>query len=123
MTTETTVTGTWDLTMRTPLGKIGAQVTIVDAGGTLSGEAVGTSETVPLENIQVRPDPAGQRVTWRQSITRPMRLNLDFDVVVSGDVVEGSSRAGRLPASTVTGHRTGASDGDDGGTGDRPESR
>jgi hypothetical protein len=107
MTTATPVTGTWSLTMRTPIGTIAAQVTIVDTGGVLSGEAVGRSETVPLQSVHVEPEAEGHRLTWRQSITRPMRLNLDFDVLVVGDVMTGTSRAGRLPSSAVTGRRTG----------------
>lgn len=34
-----------------------------------------------------------------------MRLNLAFDVTVAGDTLAGTSRAGRLPASEVTGLR------------------
>ena len=48
---------------------------------------------------------AAQRVTWKQSVTKPMRLNLEFDVVVDGDRLTGHSRAGRLPRSAVTGVR------------------
>jgi hypothetical protein len=47
----------------------------------------------------------GERVTWKQSITKPLRLNLDFDVIVVGDTMHGHSRAGRLPKSTVSGER------------------
>jgi hypothetical protein len=47
----------------------------------------------------------GDRVTWRQSITRPMRLHLTFDVTVAGDELTGRSKTGRLPASKVTGRR------------------
>jgi hypothetical protein len=58
---------------------------------------------VPLRDIVVD----GQRVTWRQSVTKPMRLNLDFNVVVDGDRMSGHSKAGRLPRSAVTGVRQG----------------
>jgi hypothetical protein len=47
----------------------------------------------------------GPRVTWRQSVTRPMRLNLDFDVVAADGTLTGHSRAGRLPRTAVTGIR------------------
>ncbi len=47
----------------------------------------------------------GSRLTWAQSITRPMRLNLTFDVTVDGDRLTGRSKAGRLPAAKVTGYR------------------
>jgi len=40
-----------------------------------------------------------------RSVTRPMRLNLDFAVIVEGETLTGTSRAGRLPASMVTGAR------------------
>jgi hypothetical protein len=44
-------------------------------------------------------------VTWRQQVTRPIRLNLDFDVIVNGETLTGHSHAGRLPRTTVTGTR------------------
>ncbi|WP_420843240.1 hypothetical protein [Cryptosporangium phraense] len=47
----------------------------------------------------------GDAVAWRQAITKPIRLNLQFDVRVAGDTMTGHSRAGRLPRSTVTGRR------------------
>jgi hypothetical protein len=59
-----------------------------------------------LTDIVVQDNPTGQRVTWRQSVTRPLRLNLEFDVVVDGDGLSGESRAGRLPRTRVTGERT-----------------
>lgn len=47
----------------------------------------------------------GDRLTWKQAITKPMRLNLAFAVRIDGDTLTGTSRAGRLPASKVTGER------------------
>lgn len=98
--------GTWALTMRTPIGSIPARVTFSHDGVTYTGDAVGKSETVELRNITVAPDPGGERVTWSQSITKPMRLNLDFDVVITADEMHGFSRAGRLPKSAVAGRRS-----------------
>jgi hypothetical protein len=91
--------GDWDLAIKTPIGSLQILYTFTDDGGTLSGSATGRGETVSLHDITV----AGQRVTWRQSVTKPMRLNLDFDVVVDGDRLTGHSKAGRLPRSAVTG--------------------
>jgi hypothetical protein len=73
--------------------------------GAVRGTATGKGETVPLHDITVADDAAGQRITWRQSVTKPMRLNLEFDVVVDGDRFAGHSRAGRLPRSAVAGVR------------------
>ena len=95
-----TIVGEWDVTIKTPVGSLAVVYTFADDGGII-GTASGKGETVPLRDIVV----AGQRVTWRQSVTKPMRLNLDFDVVVDGDRMTGHSKAGRLPRSAVTGVR------------------
>lgn len=95
------ITGEWDVTIKTPIGSLAVVYTFDDRDGHLGGTAATASETVVLRDIVV----AGQRIMWRQSVTRPMRLNLDFDVVVDGDTLAGHSRAGRLPRSAVTGVR------------------
>lgn len=102
----TSIAGTWALTIRTPIGRIRAEMTFTETDGVLSGFAVGTAETVALQNISVTQTDEGERVTWKQSITKPLRLNLDFDVIAVGDTMHGHSRAGRLPKSTVSGERT-----------------
>jgi hypothetical protein len=92
--------GEWDVTIKTPIGSLAVVYAFADDNG-ITGTATGKGETVPLRDIIV----AGQRVTWRQSVTKPMRLNLEFDMVVDGDRLTGHSKAGRLPRSTVTGVR------------------
>lgn len=93
------LTGIWDVTIRTPIGSMAVVYTFAEDEAT--GTATGKGETVPLRDIVF----AGQRVTWRQSVTKPMRLNLEFDVVIDGDRLMGHSKAGRLPRSAVTGVR------------------
>lgn len=93
--------GEWDVVIKTPIGSLQVLYTFTDDSGVLAGTAAGKGETVALRDITV----AAQRVTWRQSVTKPMRLNLDFDVVVDGDRLTGHSKAGRLPRSAVTGVR------------------
>lgn len=95
------ITGDWDVTIKTPIGTLAVLYTFTDDDGTLVGTAVGKDETVPLQSIVVD----GQRITWRQSVRKPMRLNLDFDVTVDGDRLAGHSREGRLPRSPVKGER------------------
>ena len=93
--------GDWDVVIKTPIGSLQILYTFTDDSGALTGTATGKGETVPLHDISV----AAQRVTWRQSVTKPMRLNLAFDVEVHGDRLTGHSKAGRLPRSAVTGVR------------------
>ncbi|WP_239373119.1 hypothetical protein [Frankia sp. Cj5] len=69
--------------------------------GVLNGTAHGSGEEAALSDVLF----AGDRLTWSQSITKPLRLNLTFDMVVNGDTMTGKSKAGRLPTSKVTGQR------------------
>ncbi|MFJ7625316.1 hypothetical protein ACIQZN_02345 [Streptomyces sp. NPDC097595] len=95
------VEGTWNLSISTPIGKIKAVVELREQDGTLTGVARGVGEDVPLGDVNLD----GDRLTWKQAVTKPMRLNLAFDMTVDGDTIRGTSKAGRLPASKVTGER------------------
>ncbi|MER6306860.1 hypothetical protein ACWCXK_32395 [Streptomyces sp. NPDC001739] len=93
--------GTWNLSVSTPIGKMKAVVELREQDGVLTGVAHGAGEEVPLNDVALD----GDRLTWKQAVTKPMRLNLAFDVTVDGDTLRGTSKAGRLPSSKVTGER------------------
>ncbi|WP_371619887.1 hypothetical protein [Streptomyces sp. NBC_00454] len=95
------VEGVWDLSVATPIGRIEAVVELSRRAGVLTGAASGAGEDVPLGDLALE----GDRLTWKQAVTKPLRLNLAFAVVVDGDTLSGTSKAGRLPASKVTGRR------------------
>ncbi|MFC8587729.1 hypothetical protein ACFUGD_24740 [Streptomyces sp. NPDC057217] len=101
------VEGTWNLSVSTPIGTMKAVVELRERDAVLTGVAHGAGEEVPLHDLALD----GDRLTWKQSVTKPMRLNLAFDVTVDGDTLRGTSRAGRLPASKVTGERRTAPEG------------
>ncbi|GAA1653469.1 hypothetical protein ACFQY4_27645 [Catellatospora bangladeshensis] len=98
------VEGTWELSIQTPLGRQHTILTLTRDGDRLSGvmRDVRHGEQVALTGLEQQ----GTRLTWAQSITRPMRLNLTFEVTVDGDEMTGLAKAGRLPASKVTGRRS-----------------
>ncbi|MET8517646.1 hypothetical protein [Streptomyces sp. NPDC005077] len=95
------VEGTGDLSISTPIGTIEAVVELRRQHSVLTGVAHGAGEEVPLAEAALD----GHRLTWRQAVTQPVRLNLAFAVTVDGDTLIGTSKAGRLPASKVTGRR------------------
>jgi hypothetical protein len=95
------IVGAWDVAIKTPIGTLAIVYTFTERDGTIDGSATGLGETVSLRDIAV----AAQQVTWKQSVTKPMRINLAFEVTVDGDRLAGHSRAGRLPRSAVTGVR------------------
>ncbi|MET0900339.1 MAG: hypothetical protein ABWY45_20695 [Mycobacterium sp.] len=94
----TSIAGRWEVRIKTPIGTLAVDYRF-EADGTAT--ATLADQTVPLQNVVVD----GSRVTWRQSVRKPIRLNLEFDVLVDGQVLAGHSRAGRLPKSQVTGRR------------------
>ncbi|MET9879567.1 hypothetical protein ABZZ36_33850 [Actinacidiphila glaucinigra] len=93
--------GNWDLSISTPIGTIKAVVEFARQDGVLTGTGHGAAESVPLSDITLD----GDRLTWKQAVTKPLRLNLAFTVTLDGDTLTGTSKAGRLPASKVTGRR------------------
>lgn len=95
------IVGDWDVRIKTPVGTLAVAYRFDSRDGVVTGTAAGRQETVELTDIVV----AGDQVTWRQTITKPMRLKLEFDVRITGDQLSGHSRAGRLPRSTVAGTR------------------
>jgi methyl coenzyme M reductase subunit D len=96
-----TVAGIWNLAIATPLGTIAVVLELTEHDEIIEGVAKSSAETVPLEHLVLH----GNRLTWTQTVTRPMRLNLKFDVLIQGDALSGTSKAGMLPASKVTGTR------------------
>jgi hypothetical protein len=96
-----TIEGTWDLTIASPGGAQYAALEIVSADGSFEGVAKTSQEELVLKNLVVNHD----HVSWSVSITRPLRLNVAFDVTIDGDQMNGHSRVGVFPRSGVVGHR------------------
>jgi hypothetical protein len=101
----TTFAGTWDVTIDTPIGEIAVVFDITDQDGAIHGIARSDSETVEFVDAIAE----GDRLTWTQAVTIPMKLHLKFDVTVDGDTMTGTSKAGPMfPASKVNGTRSSA---------------
>ncbi len=95
------VEGFWNVTVATPLGTRHTVLELFSEDGVLRGISRGEKEHLVLNDLQFEDD----RLSWYQSITKPMRMNLVFDVVVDGDDMSGTARGGPMPAAKVSGHR------------------
>ncbi|RTE11422.1 DJ-1/PfpI family protein [Paenibacillus whitsoniae] len=93
--------GEWDTTIATPIGKLQVRLSIVTYNGIVHGKAVQGNETVDFLDSVLQ----GDKLVWLLKITKPMRLNLKFEVAVDGDQMTGVAKAGMLPASKLTGRR------------------
>lgn len=102
------VVGQWQLDIRTPLGTQTPIVTLEATADGLIGHADDRHGRTALRDITY----LDAHLTWSQSVTRAMNLDLSFYLHVEGDVLDGTAKAGRLPKSRVTGRRIDSPDGD-----------
>lgn len=93
--------GDWDTTIATPVGKLQVKLSISANNGIIQGKATQGTETVEF----LGPELQDNKLTWLLRITKPMRLNLKFEVTADGDRMTGIAKAGMLPASKLTGNR------------------
>ena len=99
--------GTWNIIVATPIGRQHVVLEVSTRDGTVRGTATRGSEVVPF----IAPVLAGNRLTWTQHVTKPLRLSLTFDVTVEGSTMVGTAKAGILPSSRVTGLRQAVTEG------------
>jgi hypothetical protein len=97
--------GHWDATIDSLIGQMAVVFEITEADGTIHGVARSDAESVDF----LDPVADGNRLTWSQAVTTPMRLTLKFDVDVEGDIMTGTAKAGPFPAAQVRGTRSPAS--------------
>ncbi|MFF2889126.1 DJ-1/PfpI family protein [Paenibacillus sp. NPDC057967] len=93
--------GEWDTTIATPVGKLQVRLSIASNNGLIRGKAIQGDETVEFINPVLH----GNKLAWSLRITKPMRLNLRFEVETVGNRMTGVAKAGILPASKLTGER------------------
>ncbi len=93
--------GDWDTLIATPIGKMAVRLHIAEVNGVIRGTATQGDEVSDF----IDPVRKGNKLVWSQRITKPMRLNLNFEATVDGDLMSGTAKAGILPASRLTGRR------------------
>lgn len=99
-----TLIGTWDATLASPLGPIAIVFDFADDGAT----ATASGETVPLTALVVEESGDAVQASWGVDVTRPIPVHLDFSVTIGDDALTGVARAGMLmPSGAVQGTRRG----------------
>lgn len=97
------IVGRWQFRIHTPIGVQEVDYDFsIGSEGIIRGRAQQGGDTpVEIENLVVSDD----RVTWSQRITKPLKLDLRFDVVIAENALTGVAKAGVLPGSRVEGTR------------------
>jgi hypothetical protein len=98
------LTGTWNLSIATPLGEQKVELELVQVGEQISG--VSRND---LEGEQPMLEPAldGNRLSWSSAITKPIKVTAKMQLTFNGDSCTGTARAGVFPAAKIVGRRAG----------------
>ena len=75
--------GTWNMTMKTPMGEQAGTLTLTTDGGTLTGTMGGPQGTMELENGTVD----GDNLAWTVNMTSPMPITIEATATVDGDAI------------------------------------
>ena len=80
------ITGTWNLTLTSPLGNQEARLDLHDDGGALQGTLTGKGDPTAVQNLVAN----GNEVSFAADADTPVgRLNLAFTGTVDGDGMAG----------------------------------
>ena len=94
--------GTWNMTMKTPMGEQAGTLTLSTDGGTLTGTMGGPQGTMDLENGTVD----GDNLAWTVNMTSPMPITIEATATVDGDTISGEAKLGAFGTGTFSGPRT-----------------
>ena len=96
------VDGTWNLSMKTPIGERKSTLALTTAGTTLTGKLT-ADEGASTDIFEGKAD--GDNVTFKASIKSPMTLTLEFGAPVAGDKISGNVGAGAVGSWPFSGTR------------------
>lgn len=95
------VAGTYEVSVKTPMGDQKGRLTVIPEGETFSGELTGALGQVAITGGRV----SGDTLCWQMGITTPMPLSLDCEATVSGDRLSGTVKAGVFGSMALEGTR------------------
>lgn len=95
------VDGTYDCTVKSPLGDQNLTLAVKSDGASFTGTAsgaMGASDVSGTVN--------GNTIAWKQQMTVPMPMTLDCEATIDGDAVTGTVGAGAFGSFPLSGTRT-----------------
>jgi len=95
------VDGTYDVTVKSPMGDQNSELTITSDGDSFTGKMAGSLGSMDIEGGSV----SGDTLTWKMDMTVPMPMSLDCTATVDGDTISGEVVAGAFGAMALSGTR------------------
>ena len=96
-----TIEGRWKLKTQTPLGQRKSELRLVTAGTALTGEQLAEGESGPIFDGSVD----GNAVESKVRIVDPVRITLEYQGTVWGNLMSGHMKAGRFGKWPFAGRR------------------
>lgn len=97
---DTMIDGTYDVTVKAPMGEQKTQLVVKADGANFTGTNSGANGSQEIAGTI-----EGNTLIWQQKITTPMPLTLDMTATIDGDAVSGSAKAGLFGSFPLTGTR------------------
>jgi len=96
------VDGSYDCTVKSPLGDQKMTLTVRSEGTGFTGDVSGA-----MGSMDVTGTVDGDTVSWKQSMTVPMPMTLDCEATIDGDTLTGTVGAGAFGSFPMSGTRVG----------------
>lgn len=93
-------TGNWKITLATPMGPQEMTAQLTEDGSTLTGQL-----DSPMGSEAVNGTVTGNKLAWNTKVSKPMPLDLGFDVTVEGDTLSGTVKLGMFGNAALSGER------------------
>jgi len=98
------VSGTYDVSIKTPMGDQKGKLTVNASGDSFSGNvASDMMGTMDIAGGTV----SGNTLTWTMDMKVPMPMTLECEATVDGDAITGTIKAGMFGAMAMSGSRAG----------------
>lgn len=96
------VAGTYNTTVKSPMGDQSGTFTVVDGGdGTFTGSMAGGLGSMDVEDGKID----GNKLTWKMNMVVPMPMTLECEATIDGDALTGAVNAGAFGAMALSGTR------------------
>lgn len=94
-------TGSWNVTVKSPMGEGPATINLTEEGGALSGMLSGAQGDQSFTGGTVD----GNSLAWTIDVTSPMPMKVECSAEVDGNDISGSLKFGAMGSATFAGSR------------------
>jgi hypothetical protein len=97
-------TGNWNLTVKTPMGEQKMQVALVEDGEILTGTVQDANQpAAPIKMGSIK----GNQLSWKFDVKKPFPTTVTVALILDGNAMTGTAKAGIFPPARVSGTRVG----------------